>query len=110
MSAQGPFSSAWRAAATARSTSAAPASAIDVISRPVAGSKTAKLSEDLESTHSPPIRRRGFFFRNWAIAGEGVTCGAMSAGANDAFTGALQKLRISNVFGRYYAAWPHGPG
>src|ERR1700752_3269393 len=108
MSAHGPFSSAWRAAATARSTSTALASAIEVISRPVAGSKNARLSEDLGSPHSPPMSRRGFFFRNWLMAGDGVICGAMSAGANDAFTGALQELRISGDFRRYYAAWPHG--
>ncbi len=44
------------------------------------------------------------------MPGEGVICGAMSAGAKDAFTGGTPDLRFSSVFRRYYAARRHGPG
>ena len=53
MSGHGPCSNAARAAATARSTSAWPASAIDETRFPVAGSMTSSVRPDDGSTHSP---------------------------------------------------------
>ncbi len=88
MSGHGPFSNAARAAATARLTSSELASATRAISRPVAGSITAIDSLDFDSTHSPPISRRGPRFRKRATAGDGSGCRAISrCDASEAFTG-----------------------
>src|SRR6185312_6773691 len=84
ISGQGPFSKAWRAAATARSMSAALASATELISRPVAGSITGMRFEDLESTHSPPMNSLCVRLRKRAAAAEGSGWGAIEAG--EAFT------------------------
>ena len=51
-------SNALRAAATAASTSAGPASATRATSFPDEGSVTANVAPDSAGTHSPPIRRR----------------------------------------------------
>src|SRR5690606_20759380 len=76
---QGPPSNARRAACTARSTSAAFASATVAIWRPVAGSYTGTTASESGSTHSPPMKSRGGRFRNSATFGEGAGCAAIAA-------------------------------
>src|SRR6185437_2507406 len=82
-----PDSNAARAAATAALTSAALASATEAISRPIAGSTTEMRSLDFDSTHAPPMNKRGARLRNFATAAEGSGCEAIwGEGAIEAFT------------------------
>src|SRR6185436_15081627 len=76
--AQGPRSKASRAAATALSTSARLASAIEATSSPVAGSITGMRSGALGCTHSPPINSLGGRRKNAATPAEGAGWAAIA--------------------------------
>ena len=62
MRGHGPWSTASRAAATARSMSACMASGVRPTSSPVDGEWTSKTEEDDGATHSPPMNRRSYDF------------------------------------------------
>ena len=62
MRGHGPWSKAWRAAATARSTSASRASGTRPTTSSVVGDTTSNTSVEDGSTHSPPMNRRSYVF------------------------------------------------